>query len=131
MTSIDDSLVLQAAATFGVPGPVARELIDSDGPRTPRITAFLDADGADEALDGFKDAVLDLAFGGKHPGVCVRIGGFPDPWDTVPDEDSLSLFTQIAGQAIDHNVFTMNLIMGASEDIAAQRYSRLRYEQQC
>jgi hypothetical protein len=36
----------------------------------------------------------------------------------------------MAGQAIDHNVFTMNLIVGTREDIGARRYAGLRYEQQ-
>ncbi len=37
----------------------------------------------------------------------------------------------MAGQAIDYEVFTMNLIVGTREDIAARRYADLRYEQQC
>jgi len=82
-------------------------------------------------LDGFEEAVLDLAFGGPRPGVCVRIGGYSDPWDMAPDVDGLVLLAQFAGQAIDYDVFTMNLIVGTREDIAAGRYAGLRYEQQC
>ncbi|MFH9969254.1 hypothetical protein ACH4PR_49785 [Streptomyces mirabilis] len=49
----------------------------------------------------------------------MQIGGFSNPWDMAPDEDDLVLFAQMAGQAIDYNVFTMNLIVGTRENIAA------------
>ncbi|MFE4995575.1 hypothetical protein ACFRH4_30315 [Streptomyces mirabilis] len=49
----------------------------------------------------------------------------------APDRGDLVLFAQMAGQAIDYNVFTMNLIAGTREDIAAAKYVDLRYEQQC
>ncbi|MCX4418502.1 hypothetical protein ACFTZF_51100 [Streptomyces mirabilis] len=61
----------------------------------------------------------------------MQIGGFSNPWDMAPDEDDLVLFAQMAGQAIDYNVFTMNLIVGTRENIAAGEYVGLRYEQQC
>ncbi|MFD8001577.1 hypothetical protein [Streptomyces mirabilis] len=90
----------------------------------------MDGDGDENALDGFEEAVLDAAFGGQRPGVCVQNGGFSNPWDMAPDEGDLVLFAQMAGQAIDYNVFTMNLIVGTREDIAAGEYVGLRYEQQ-
>lgn len=41
------------------------------------------------------------------------------------------LLAQLAGQAIDYDVFTMNLIVGTREGIAAREYAGLQYEQQC
>lgn len=119
--------------------PVAGLTFDGEWQGGPQISAFLDGDGNgdgdgdgdQDALDGFEEAVLDLAYGGHRPGVCVQIGGFSDPWDMAPDRGELVLFAQLAGQAIDYNVFTMNLIVGTREDIAARRYTGLHYEQQC
>jgi hypothetical protein len=111
--------------------PVAGLTLDGDRREAPRTGAFLDAGGDEDALEGFEEAVLDMAFGGRRPGVCVQIGGFSRPWDMAPDEGDLVLFAQMAGQAIDYDVFTMNLIVGTREDIAARRYAGLRYEQQC
>ncbi|WP_329244373.1 YwqG family protein [Streptomyces sp. NBC_01478] len=114
--------------------PVPGLSIAHDREGGPHTSAFLDGDsdgdGNEGALDGFEEAVLDLAFGGHHPGVCVQIGGFSDPWDMAPDEGGLVLFAQLAGQAVDYTVCTMNLIVGTREDIAAGRYAGLRYEQQ-
>ncbi|MEU5296975.1 DUF1963 domain-containing protein [Streptomyces umbrinus] len=131
--------------------PVPGLTLDGDGEAGPRTRTFLDAEGAEDraedraeykvenmadvgaedALDSFEAAVLDMAFGGPRPGVCVQLGGFSDSWDMAPDVDGLVLFAQMAGQAIDYNVFTMNLIVGTREDIAARRYTGLQYDQQC
>ncbi|MCZ4514372.1 DUF1963 domain-containing protein [Streptomyces sp. ActVer] len=111
--------------------PVLGLTLDGDEEGGPQTRAFLDEDGAEEALDGFEEAVLDMAFGGQRPGVCVQLGGFSDSWDMAPDVDGLVLFAQMAGQAIDYNVCTMNLIVGTQEDIAARRYADLQYDQQC
>jgi hypothetical protein len=110
--------------------PVPGLTLDSDWQGGPRTSEFLDGDGAEDALESFEEAVRDLAFGGRRPGACVQIGGFSDPWDMAPDEGDLVLFAQIAGQAIDYTVYTMNLIVGTREDIAAGRYAGLQYEQQ-
>ncbi|WP_405543468.1 YwqG family protein [Streptomyces phaeochromogenes] len=118
--------------------PVPGLTLDSDWDGGPQTRAFLEEDGAEDraddgaedALDGFEEAVLDMAFGGPRPGVCVQLGGFSDSWDMAPDVDGLVLFAQMAGQAIDYNVFTMNLIVGTQEDIAARRYADLQYDQQ-
>ncbi|WP_406450710.1 hypothetical protein OH768_05805 [Streptomyces sp. NBC_01622] len=110
---------------------MAGPTLDSDGAEGPHFDAFLDGEGAEEALDRFEEAVLDRAFGGHRPGVCVQLGGFSDPWDMAPDAGGPVLLAQLPGQAIDYNVFTMNLIVGAREDIAAGRFGGLRYEQQC
>lgn len=111
--------------------PVAGLTVDEDWAESPATSAFLDDGGDEEALDGFQRDVLDLAFGGTRPGVCVQIGGFSDSWDMAPDTGDLVLLAQLAGQAIDYNVFTMNLIVGTRDDITARKYARLQYEQQC
>ncbi|MCX5173257.1 YwqG family protein [Streptomyces antibioticus] len=109
--------------------PVTGLTLDSENDwRTgPETSAFENGD----VLDRFEDAVLAAASGGNRPGVCVQIGGFSDPWDMAPDDGDDVLLAQMAGQAIDYEVFTMNLIVGTREDIAARRYADLRYEQQC
>lgn len=115
--------------------PVPGLTLEGDAEGGPQTRAFLDEDGAkdgaEDALDSFEAAVLDMAFGGPRPGVCVQLGGFSDSWDMAPDVGDLVLFAQLAGQAIDYNVFTMNLIVGTREDIAARRYADLQYDQQC
>ncbi|MET9101125.1 DUF1963 domain-containing protein [Streptomyces antibioticus] len=114
--------------------PLAGLTLDSeDDWRTgPETSAFQDGDGSEGVLDRFEEAVLAAASGGSRPGVCVQLGGFSDPWDMAPDEgDDDVLLAQMAGQAVDYGVFTMNLIVGTREDIAAGRYADLRYEQQC
>ncbi|MFJ1967214.1 DUF1963 domain-containing protein [Streptomyces sp. NPDC087903] len=111
--------------------PVAGLTFDSESPEGPQTSAFLDGDGAEEALESLEEAVLDAACGGHRPGVCVQIGGFSDPWDMAPDEGGLVLLAQLAGQAIDYQVFTMNLIVGTREDLATRQYVGLQYEQQC
>lgn len=135
----------ERAATYGPDGetpqarvyepdtlyPVAGLTLDSDWREGPKTRAFADGDAHEAVLDRFEDAVLRRASGGARHGVCVQIGGFSDPWDMAPDEGDLVLFAQIAGQAIDHGVFTLNLIVGTREDIAARHYANLRYEQQC
>ncbi|EFL20300.1 hypothetical protein SSOG_00012 [Streptomyces himastatinicus ATCC 53653] len=63
--------------------------------------------------------------------MCVQLGGFSSPWDMAPEEGDLVLFAQIAGQAIDHDVYTLNLITGTRQDIAARGYTALEYTQQC
>ncbi|WP_107014596.1 DUF1963 domain-containing protein [Streptomyces dioscori] len=111
--------------------PLAGLTLDEDRRESPATRAFLEDGGKGDALDGFEEAVLDAASGGSRPGVCVQIGGFSRSWDVAPDEGDLVLLAQMAGQAIDHDVYTMNLIVGTREDIAARRYANLQYEQQC
>ncbi|UIX30776.1 DUF1963 domain-containing protein [Streptomyces sp. GQFP] len=123
--------VYEPRALYAVPGLS----LDGDWEGGPETEAFLEGDdgegeGAGETLERFEEAVLDLAYGGQHPGVCVQIGGYSDPWDMAPDEGELVLFAQLAGQAIDYDVCTMNLIVGTREDIAARRYDGLQFEQQ-
>lgn len=111
--------------------PVVGLTLGEDWRDAPRTAAFARGDGHDDILDGFEEDLLEAASGGTRPGVCVQLGGFSDPWDMAPDTDGLVLFAQMAGQAIDYEVFTLNLIVGIREDIAARRYADLRYEQQC
>ncbi|MGW1715032.1 DUF1963 domain-containing protein [Streptomyces sp. NPDC002156] len=120
--------VYEPRTLYAVPGLS----LDGDWEGGPETEAFLDGEGegAGETLERFEEAVLDLAYGGQHPGVCIQIGGYSDPWDMAPDEGELVLFAQLAGQAIDYDVCTMNLIVGTREDIAARRYDGLQYEQQ-
>ncbi|MFF6987267.1 DUF1963 domain-containing protein [Streptomyces sp. NPDC010273] len=124
----DDIRVYEPCILYPAPG------LSFDGESGgPHTRAFLDAegDGGQEALDTFEEAVGDLAFGGRRPGVRVRLGGFSDSWDMAPDTDGLVLLAHLAGQAVDHDVFTMNLIVGTREEIAAGEYDGLVYEQQC
>ncbi|MEU3277956.1 hypothetical protein [Streptomyces antibioticus] len=105
--------------------------LENDWRTGPETSAFQHGDGSEEVLDRFEEAVLTAASGGRRPGVCVRLGGFSDPWDTAPDEGDDMLLAQMAGQAVDHGVFTVNLIVGTREDIVAGRYTYLRYAQRC
>ncbi|SME89469.1 DUF1963 domain-containing protein [Streptomyces sp. Amel2xC10] len=121
--------VYEPRTLYALPGLT----LDSESNWTtgPETRAFLEGDGGEEALDRFEEAVLAAAVGGERPGVGVQLGGFSDPWDMAPDDGDDVLLAQMAGQAVDHGVFTMNLIVGTREDIAAGRYADLRYEQQC
>ncbi|MFF3712374.1 DUF1963 domain-containing protein [Streptomyces phaeochromogenes] len=121
-----EATVYEPRTLYPVPGLT----LDGDWEGGPQTSAFLDGDGAEDALERFEEAVLDLAYGGPRPGVCVQMGGFSDPWDMAPDEGDLVLFAQLAGQAIDYDVCTMNLIVGTREVIAARRYADLQYDQQ-
>ncbi|MFI1441863.1 DUF1963 domain-containing protein [Streptomyces fructofermentans] len=123
--------------------PLTGQTCRSDWREAPATRAFLAGDAgvagqegaggttAEDVLDNFERAVLDALCGGTRPGVGVQLGGFSDPWDMAPDEGDLVLLAQMAGQAIDHDVFTMNLIVGTRTDIAARKYAALRFEQQC
>ncbi|MEU9185543.1 DUF1963 domain-containing protein [Streptomyces sp. NPDC048484] len=109
--------------------PVAGLSLDRElGPTT---SAFLHEIGDGEALYRFREAVRDAASGETRVGGCVQLGGFSDPWDMAPDEGDFVLLAQIPGQAIDYDVFTMNLIVGTRQDIAARQYASLQYDQQC
>lgn len=111
---------------------VAGLTIAHDWDSAPESSAYLDdGPGGEEALRDFVDAVLDSVHDGKRPAVCVQIGGYSASWDMPPDEGDLTLLAQIAGQAVDYEAFVLNLIVGTREDIAARRYDRLQYDQQC
>ncbi|MFF0157894.1 DUF1963 domain-containing protein [Streptomyces sp. NPDC005263] len=114
--------------------PVAGLTLHHDWSYAPARRAFLNdgnGNGNEEILDEFEGAVLELAAGGAKFGVCAQLGGFSDPYDMPPDEGDLVLFAQIAGQAIDYNVYTLNLITGTRQDITARRYTALEHTQQC
>ncbi|MHC3470785.1 DUF1963 domain-containing protein [Streptomyces sp. 7R007] len=105
--------------------------VAEDWRTAPHTQAFLDGGEHLETLERFENAVLAQASGGIRHGVCVQIGGFSDPWDLAPDEGGPVLLAQLHGQAIDDDVYTLTLIVGTREDIAARRYDSLQYEQQC
>ncbi|MCX4238602.1 DUF1963 domain-containing protein [Streptomyces sp. NPDC020707] len=115
--------------------PLAGLTVDEDWRESPATRAFLDEGGKDDenddVLDSFEEAVLAAASDGRRPGVTVQVGGFSQSWDMAPDEGDLVLLAQLAGQAIDYDVRTMNLIVGTRQDIAARRYADLQFEQQC
>lgn len=111
--------------------PLVGLTLHEDWRDAPAARAFAKSEGHDDVLDRFEEDILEAAAGGTRPGVCVQIGGFSNSWDMAPDTDGLVLLAQLAGQAIDYEVFTLNLIVGTREDIAARRYDRLQYEQQC
>ncbi|MFD5843138.1 DUF1963 domain-containing protein [Streptomyces chartreusis] len=111
--------------------PLVGLTLDDDWRDAPAALAFAQGEGRADVLDRFEEDILEAASGGTRPGVWVQIGGFSNSWDMAPDTDGLVLFAQIAGQAIDYDVYTLNLIVGTREDIAARRYDRLQYEQQC
>ncbi|WP_246884724.1 DUF1963 domain-containing protein [Streptomyces sp. GESEQ-4] len=110
--------------------PVTGLTLHEDWRDAPKTRSFADSDEQEEVLDRFENAVLDRASSGARHQICVQIGGFSDPWDMAPDDGDLVLLAQIAGQAIDDDVPTMNLIVGTPKDIATQQYSKLQYEQQ-
>ncbi|MFE2972464.1 hypothetical protein ACFXKC_54785 [Streptomyces sp. NPDC059340] len=68
--------------------------------------------------------------GGPAPSAVAQLGGFSDQWQVAPEQDGLVLLAQTAGNGVDHTLCTMNLVVGAREDIAAGRWANLRYEQQ-
>ncbi|WP_393086580.1 DUF1963 domain-containing protein [Streptomyces sp. LN704] len=106
--------------------------IDHDWYGSPAAEAF-EAGRAedDEVLDCFVEAVVNSAHGGPSPHSVARIGGFSAPWQVAPDQDGLVLLAQISGNGIAHDLFTLNLMVGTREDIAAGRWVNLLCVQQC
>ncbi|MFF3737752.1 DUF1963 domain-containing protein [Streptomyces sp. NPDC002566] len=112
--------------------PVVGLTLHSDWQDAPACRAFLNAaDGNEGVLDMFEETVRELAAGGAQFGVCAQLGGFSAPYDMAPDEGDLVLFAQVAGQVVDPDAYTLNLITGTRQDIAARRYTALTYTQQC
>jgi hypothetical protein len=111
---------------------VAGLTIDHDWDCAPATRAFGDsAPGRDEVLEGFVEALVNSIHAGPVPHPVAQIGGFSNQWQVPPDQDGLVLLIQIAGNGVDHSLFTLNLAVGTSEDIAAGRWEELRWEQQC
>ncbi|MFR0355066.1 DUF1963 domain-containing protein [Streptomyces sediminimaris] len=111
--------------------PVPGLTIDHDWYNAPAAAAFGDG-GSDrhEVLDRFVEAAVDSVPGGSPSNSVAQIGGFSNQWQVPPDENGLVLLAQIAGNGVDQGLFTLNLIVGAREDIAAGRWDELQYEQQ-
>ena len=105
--------------------------IDHDWYSAPATAHFADG-GTDhhEVLDRFVEAVVNGVQDGPPPNAVAQIGGFSNQWQVPPDQDGLVLLAQIAGNGVDHNLFTLNLIVGSRDDIAAGRWENLQYEQQ-
>lgn len=122
-----EAVAHEPRALYPVPGLT----IDHDWYDAPATAAFR-AGGTDhdEVLDRFVEAVVDSVPDGSPPTSVAQIGGFSNPWQVPPDEDGLVLLAQIAGNGVDHDLFTLNLIVGTHEDIAAGRWTELEYEQQ-
>ncbi|MEU8789300.1 DUF1963 domain-containing protein [Streptomyces sp. NPDC048643] len=122
--------------------PVPGLTIDHEWPGAPLVQAFLDGegdgdgdgdgDGKDaEAVDRFVAALVNSVHAGTAPHSVAQIGGFSDQWQVPPDQDGLVLLAQISGNGVDHGLFTLNLIVGTRQDIAAGRWQNLHFEQQC
>ncbi|MFG2475026.1 DUF1963 domain-containing protein [Streptomyces fagopyri] len=106
--------------------------IDHDWYNSPAVEAFEGARAEDdEALDCFVEAVVNSVHGGPSPHSVAQIGGFSDQWQVAPDQDGLVLLAQISGNGVDHRLFTLNLMVGIREDIAAGRWENLLHVQQC
>ncbi|MET7745401.1 DUF1963 domain-containing protein [Streptomyces sp. NPDC005385] len=114
--------------------PVPGLTIDHDCHRSPLVQAFLneaDGDGqAAEALDRFVEALVNNVHGGTARHSVAQVGGFSDQWQVPPDQDGTVLLAQISGNGVDHGLFTLNLITGTRQDIAAGRWENLHFEQQ-
>ncbi|MFD8418638.1 DUF1963 domain-containing protein [Streptomyces sp. NPDC059466] len=113
---------------YAVPGLT----IDHDWYGSPAAKAFEDGRAEDdEVLDCFVEAVVNSVHGGPAPHSVAQIGGFSDQWQVAPDQDGLVLLAQISGNGVDHDLFTLNLMVGTREDIAAGKWENLLHEQQC
>lgn len=112
--------------------PLPGLTLDHDWCRAPATTAFKDG-GADhdEVAERFVEAVVHSVQDGSPSNPAVQIGGCSNQWQVPPDRNGYVLLAQIAGNGLDHNLFTLNLIVGTREDITAGRWESLRYEQQC
>ena len=109
--------------------PVRGLTIDHDWRGAPATAAF--EDGRAEGLDGFVEALVAGVHNGPAPHPVAQVGGFSNQWQEAPDQDGLVLLAQIAGNGVDHNLFTLNLVVGTREDIAAGLWEGLQFEQQC
>ncbi|MFC3890901.1 DUF1963 domain-containing protein [Lentzea rhizosphaerae] len=111
---------------------VAGLTIDHDWDCAPATRAFGDsAPDRDEVLEGFVEAVVNSVHSGPAPHAVAQIGGFSRQWQVPPDQDGLVLLIQIAGNGVDETLFTLNLAVGTREDIAARRWEKIEWEQQC
>ncbi|MCS7477785.1 YwqG family protein [Umezawaea endophytica] len=106
--------------------------IDHDWYGAPAATALRKSDpDRAEKLDGFVEVLVSSVHNGPRPHPVAQLGGFSVQWQEPPDQDGLVLFAQIAGNGVDHQLFTLNLVVGTSEDISARKWGELRFEQQC
>ncbi|MFJ4892456.1 DUF1963 domain-containing protein [Streptomyces sp. NPDC088788] len=126
--------------------PVPGLTIDHDWRGCDLVRSFLDGDGESdgagesdgrdlgagvEMVDRFVEALVNSVHAGTPPHSVAQIGGFSDQWQVPPDQDGLVLLAQISGNGVDHGLFTLNLVVGTRQDIAAGRWENLHFEQQC
>ncbi|PRY39735.1 DUF1963 domain-containing protein [Umezawaea tangerina] len=110
--------------------PVPSLTIDHDWYTAPATTASRESGSAD-GVEAFVQAVVDSVHDGPRPHAVAQVGGFSDQWQVPPDQDGLVLLAQISGNGVDHDLFTLNLVVGTREDIAAGNWSALEVDQQC
>ncbi|MBP2334854.1 hypothetical protein JOF41_001032 [Saccharothrix coeruleofusca] len=112
---------------YAVPGPT----IDHDWRAAPAVEAFRDGGSdRDEAVENLVKAIVAGVHGESAPHAVAQIGGFSNQWQVPPDQDGLVLLAQLDGNAVDHRLYTLNLVVGTREDIATGRWGDLRCEQQ-
>ncbi|MDH6218065.1 hypothetical protein M2283_005397 [Streptomyces pseudovenezuelae] len=110
--------------------PVTGLTIGPDWSDLPETEKFLDGDpDNEELLDRFEDAVVHGVHGEPRSD-WIQLGGYSRPWQMPPDADGLILLAQIQGDAVKYGIYTLNLVVGTREDIAAGRFENLEYEQQ-
>ncbi|MFE9808628.1 DUF1963 domain-containing protein [Streptomyces sp. NPDC005227] len=129
---VSKTVAYESRVLYPVPGLT----IDHDWHSCPQVQTFLDGDGDGEGqdaevLDRFVEALVNSVHAGTAPHSVAQIGGFSDQWQVPPDQDGLVLLAQISGNGVDHGLFTLNLMVGTREDIAAGRWENLHFEQQC
>ncbi|MEU0056489.1 hypothetical protein [Streptomyces sp. NPDC006334] len=111
MTAIDERLVHDTAQRHGIPNTVAAELLAHSCPCVYLLP-----------LEDLSPAQQKTA----RP--AARTGGLP----LLPDDaDRHHGMEPVAGQVVDPDAYTLNLITGTRQDIAARRYTALTYTQQC
>ncbi len=113
-------------------GDLVRTFLDGAGESDRAGESDGDGFGAGaEVLDRFVEALVNSVHAGTPPHSVAQIGGFSDQWQVPPDQDGLVLLAQISGNGVDHGLFTLNLVVGTRQDIAAGRWGNLHFEQQC
>ncbi|MET1073320.1 MAG: DUF1963 domain-containing protein, partial [Umezawaea sp.] len=95
----DEDVVHQPHALHPVPALT----IDHDWRSAPATEAFQAQGGA---VEDFVEAIVDSVHDGPRPNPVAQIGGFSVQWQEAPDQDGLVLLAQIAGNGVDHGLFT-------------------------
>ncbi|MFJ6086936.1 DUF1963 domain-containing protein [Streptomyces sp. NPDC092369] len=110
--------------------PVSGLTLGPDRADLPETQKFLEGDpDNEEILDRFEAAILHGTHGDPRSD-WIQLGGYSRPWQMPPDADGRILLAQIQGDAVKYGIYTLNLIAGTREDIAAGRFENLYYDQQ-